>query len=145
MGREEVIGMDMFEAFRALKEGKTISRCDSTVQYRFADGMVQLKEKGGDWVEAQLLLADLLDSDGVRWEVSKEYTLTFGQAMVEAMNGRFVENEANYGCYRMKDGVLTYVSITGVGVSGVSKEEVKAKWRAMGSDSIKPVLRVECD
>lgn len=125
--------MDATEAVKAMMDGRTVRRSDQpTLEFRFRDGKVEARCGKGSWDASYIALQSFLESDA--WEVVKEYPLTFGAAMGEAMGGRNVANEARPELvYTMDHGVLRCRDASGLLVHnrGLDSKEIEAGWKVI--------------
>lgn len=128
--------MDASEAVRAMMGGKTVRRSDQpTLEFRFLDGKVEARYGKGSWDVCYIALQSFLESDA--WEVVKEYPLTFGEAVGEAMKGNLVANEAMPELlYTMDHGVLRYMDVDGLYNDGLDGEEIEAGWKVIATRRI---------
>ena len=128
--------MDAIDALKAMKEGKIVRRSDQpTLEFRFHDGKVEARCGKGSWDASYIALQSFLESDA--WEVVREYPLTFGAAMGEAMSGNLVANEARPELlYTMDHGVLKYMDADGLYNDGLDGKEIEAGWKVIATRRI---------
>ena len=125
--------MDAAETVRAMMDGRTVRRSDQpTLEFRFHDGKVEARYGKGSWDATYIALQSFLESDA--WEVVREYPLTFGAAMGEAMGGNLVANSARPELlYTMDHGVLKYMDVDGLYNDGLDSKEIEAGWKVVAT------------
>lgn len=118
--------MNAREVMQALLDGKTVCRCD--IQYKLIDNELMTKWFSmNEWYHAPWDL----NNEGV--EIVDEYTLTFKEAMQEAINGKkIVCNRRPVYMYSFNPaGKLIEITPCGSDIASISDVLIKAKWKVV--------------